>query len=61
MAHSRQGHTPVYTLVMLPMLVLYGIIFCVLYLDAFYPVQLSLGVLAQNIMLGRIYLIVYFN
>ena len=60
MAHCRQRHTRVYTLVMLPMLVLYGIIFCVLYSDGFYPDQLSFWILAQNIMLGRIYLILYF-
>lgn len=42
---------------MLAMLVLYGFTLLILYLDAFYPAQLSFWILAQNIILGRIYLI----
>lgn len=52
-------HRPVYPLAMLPMLVLYGFTL-ILYLDAFYPAQLSFWILAQNIILGRIYLTLYF-
>lgn len=45
-------------MVILP--VVYGIIFRILYLVVFYPDQLSFSILASNVMLGRIYLILYF-
>lgn len=48
---------PVYPLAIPPTLVLYGFTLLILYLDAFYPVQLSFLILTQNVILGRISLI----